>query len=1192
MGRRKRITYMTETENKIEKINEIVLKLVENAKAIVVGRRKEEGGEKIIRWQDVFDKYSLNTNAPLFRTLEGYNHTDFVIDTDVEILTPYVVEEHTVNQIRELKLRAVIHFWNEFDKKHPELKWTSYITGQGMYRIQRCNKEVEKADFIDILWGENGILEECLLQKKYERQGKVHKCGIRCKGFFVITPENSPMPIDKKTGQRKSKKGIGKIIEIDNIRYLIIIDTSLYKRGRHVYRLPYTPYQKLGYQTFYCVPVEYNEKGEMDARLTITRSKWKYLIPREIKYEPFQFEEILTKTKSKTVNIRRRGGTTSITRVDYKVIVPEPEEELTEKQKKLLRKMTEEVNRRDPYLVPPCIRNAWENRTNHWMRIILVRYLASKTYQDFGGNGYTPDECALFMRFVVNDEEDNLPQNRSKIQLTAWAYGPPNQPNMPPHCDKMQDPKSEFYCCSPKDAKVCGRNYCMFPKANIIKTTKKQKFDSPTQEFEAITSLVSEMVRNHTTNYEAIKTTRAGFTTSLIRAATFHGKRMLVVTPTNRIAREVFSDAMKIIYDLYGETIEGAVLSANLKACLKLRFTLLDLEKKKKEEPNWGDEGIQWKRLMFQSKPSCTIAKKGSNEYRHCEYYEETFEFPHREGDYPTPVIVSKYDQQLYQVGEKVGRCAYRTIMERILDYDVVFITYDKLTSLLTNVEREAQEFVSQLYSTFDIVFMDEISKLVQSSPLEITVYEQGENGTEFLDYAYNLSQDVSLLLSKNLNQTIERIVEIADTFTDVYDPLIRKAVLNGTFENSSAIKVENFMSPSERTTYRNNFFSFYSIVDKYAKEQNIHLSNLEKMLVLLQNDEWWMQSTPTPDKPTSIIFTTTPKINKTKEFLKMMTETFHNQVIVTDATMPLVKISDILGIEFERFVVGDPRGTCDNQLVICDTKNVSASKLNKHPNSKKFIENLVEFINEVCNAHETSNVLCVLPNKRFIYKIIQRLKKEKLIPNKLEITWYRSDKTVGVGTKKRVMIAICPPAPPKGSHLWLARYYHEEGLFLDLNAYELSDMLEKMNMHQTFYQTIGRVKDPKAEENSLVYCWGISYEKVKEIIQMDDDVPIPHVAQLHSYRGLSAKGMSKEFIKLGKSWMKFGVLLDDRFIRFIKHFEKNKELSLEWAKKFLFLSKEYFNELRAFDNLLIYFGISWYKDTSGNVVFYKINGD
>ena len=217
-----RLSCMTETANKLDVMNEIILQLVENAKAIVVGRRKEEGGEQIVRWQDIFDKYSLNTNQPLFRTLEGHGHTDFVIDTDVEILTQYVVEEHTKDQQRELKLRAAIHFWNEFDKKHPEYRWTSYITGQGMYRIQRIDKEVDKADFIDILWGEHGILSECAYQKRYEREGKTHICKPSCDGFFVITPENNPSP--------KTKRGLGKVIELEGVQYLIIIDSALYKR--------------------------------------------------------------------------------------------------------------------------------------------------------------------------------------------------------------------------------------------------------------------------------------------------------------------------------------------------------------------------------------------------------------------------------------------------------------------------------------------------------------------------------------------------------------------------------------------------------------------------------------------------------------------------------------------------------------------------------------------------------------------------------------------------------------------------------------------------------------------------------------------------------------------------------------------------------------------------------------------------
>ncbi len=1199
MCKRRCEKYMTEIErkinsNKMREAREAILQLAEGAVSLSFGRRKEEGGEEIYQWQEIYDIHSINTNRPLFRTLEGHDHTDFVIDTDVEILTPYVEEEHTVNQIREMKLRAVMKFWEEWDKENPEYTFTSYITGQGMYRIQRYDQKIDKSEFINIIWGENAIFKECPKQKTYRNKGMTHRCNSRCKGFFQINKKNTPI-------KRKIKRGIGKIIEIDNIQYLIIIDTSLYKAGRHVYRLPYTPYTKLMYETFYCVPVVYNEDGSYAIEETIKRSRYNDMVVTPIFYEEFQFENIIEKTRdiiSKIVNRENKYVKYDFNknRMLYKLDVPPPEAKLTKEQKQLIKEMRDKLNSTDPYVTPPCIYNAWKNKRDHWMRMIIVRYLASLRYDDFGGRGYTADECALFVRFAINDEEDNSIQNRNKIQLVSWVYGDPEFPDMPPHCDKMQDEKSEFYCCTSKDAEKCGRSYCMFKKPIIYtekETPEKSRYDDKNS-FEKITSLISEMVQNPETNYEAIKTTRAGFTTSLIRAATFHNKKLLVITPTNRISREVFTEAMRLIHDIYGENIEGAVLSANLKACLKLRFTLLDLEKRKKEEPDWGDNGIQWKNLMFQSKPSCIAKAKDENtNYRYCEYYEEVFEFPHREGEYPVPIIMSQYDSELYQVGQKVGKCAYRTIVERINDYDVIFITYDKLTSLLSNVEKEAQEFITTLYQSFDIVFMDEISKLVQSTPLEITVYEQDDEGKKFFDFTYELSQDVARLIDKYNNKTVNRVTEIADTFIEKFDPFIRKAALDGVFDKSVTYKIDNFMDEEERIFYKNNFFSYYAMISRYAKDYNVHLNSLEKMLVLLQNESWWMQSTPTPDKPSSVIFTTSPKLNAIKDFAQTSSNFYKNQLIVTDATMPLVKVSDILGVELERYVVGDPRNTCDKQLIICGRKTIPIMYLKKHSKNKEYIKYLINFINSVCTAHGTNNVMLVLPNKRFIYRLIQKLKKEKFIPWHLEVTWYRSDKTVGVGSKKRVMITVCPPTPPKYSYLWLARYYHEEELFTDLNAFELSSRLEQMNMHQTFYQTIGRVKDPKSKERSIVYCWGISYSKVKEIIQMDEDVPIPHISVIDSFMGIKDKfKIDNNLIKIGKAWLKFGVILDGRFIRFIKYFETHDFLDYNSGRKTLFLSQDYLYELSFHSHVLNYFGITYFKNDNNEIVFTRISNN
>ena len=65
-------------------------------------------------------------------------------------------------------------------------------------------------------------------------------------------------------------------------------------------------------------------------------------------------------------------------------------------------------------------------------------------------------------------------------------------------------------------------------------------------------------------------------------------------------------------------------------------------------------------------------------------------------------------------------------------------------------------------------------------------------------------------------------------------------------------------------------------------------------------------------------------------------------------------------------------------------------------------------------------NVMIVLPNTDIYYWFIQRIR-WGAVPRGVEVTYYRSDKTLGVPCDRRVMICLSMPFTPNGSHLWLA---------------------------------------------------------------------------------------------------------------------------------------------------------------------------
>lgn len=1174
---------------------------VKGANAISKAERATGGGEKIGKWQTEFDLNAINPLTPLFRTIEGKDHTMFVIDTDVKILTPYAKQLNTKEQQRKMILTAVMKFWEEWDKNHPDISFYDYVSGKGMYRVQKYNKAVSKLVFLPVLWDDDNVNG---LFKKNE-------------GFSLYYPKN------KEGKKSKRHQGICKKFTYKSVEYLIIIDTVLYKRGGHIFRVPYSAYQKFGYKTFYCVPVV-KQNGAYNVEETIKQTELGNIQVAPIVVPPFQFIDYITRSmdtediEELSRKVQRVGTIKEFKKplIYYKITCPEPHDLLDEKQEKKVDEMFKLISSNDPEKTPPCIYNAL-HAGGHHKNVVLLRYLASMKYDYYSHNkNYSPDDLAMFFRFRINDEEDNLPQNKNKLFTSIRAYlGNPEEPDKPPSCSKMQDIHSDFYFCDPaKDAPKCGRSYCLRKKPSpvIVQALTEAQEE---RDFDVITHRVSQMLQQPHKHFEAIKTTRAGLTTTLIRVATYMKKRTLVLVPTNRIAEEVFSSAMRIIYEQYGERINGAVLSSNKNSCLKLRFQITDLKNKKKEEPNWGPTPeVEWLNMPFHTKPSCIVTKETGQKVE-CPYYRETFVFPHREED-GTPMPIWKSDDSQYQqYQQKQGYCAYQTVMQRIYDYDVLFMTYDKMSALAKNNEPESKALLNMIFDAFDVVFMDEISNLVQSSPLAITVYDESyydanDNKTTInsRNFIQNLHEEFNRLdgppnpnthVSFNTNQmkTIDKLRLIKEKFCLHYEKFVMTKKFDGELDKVYCEKVENVLlknGPEELEEFRDNFFAYLSVISSFVKRTNEPLPNIIKMLQLLQSDVWWLQNTPTIDKKINACFVTSPKIRKVTGFVTEM----HNrgkQIIVTDATMPLAKPSDVFGLDFERFNVGDPRNTCDKQLIVPSNKVINIrTLLSKTKATGKYddLEDLKQFIKNVCKQHGTQNVLLIVSNI-FTFNMMWDLKKKEEIPQ-VAVTYYRSDETIGVAKEERVMVTICPPNPPKNSSLWLANYYQEQGMFVGMDIEELSGRLEIMNAHQTFYQTIGRAKDPMAKDFSVVYNWGMSYNEVMKTIKMDDDVPMPHIAKTNK---LITK---EEMLVIGKVWKKFGYLVDYRFNKLLKYLDKHNYLLVSNAHNIVKKNrnervaepKKFIQEIMVAKDLLEYFGISLVKhDRLDDLMFIKDTG-
>ena len=94
---------------------------------------------------------------------------------------------------------------------------------------------------------------------------------------------------------------------------------------------------------------------------------------------------------------------------------------------------------------------------------------------------------------------------------------------------------------------------------------------------------------------------------------------------------------------------------------------------------------------------------------------------------------------------------------------------------------------------------------------------------------------------------------------------------------------------------------------------------------------------------------------------------------------------------------------------------------------------------------------------------------------------YYRGNRTIGTSSTCRIMLVITSPSSPLNSYEWLAHFYYDKNFMHDkqsriggLSIPELSKALRRVELQSSAFQTFSRVKDPKAQHQSVVFAWGI----------------------------------------------------------------------------------------------------------------------
>jgi len=1019
----------------------------------------------------LYDWTKLKSKDPWLRSVEGEDHTLFVIDIDI---AGKVGIEKIIEECKREKIPYPTNL-TPAQSRIVKLAVSSKITKNIL------NNELKGLNFFMKLSGSSFHLVQ-----KYQKRVSPHSFEPIFDNLFSNWAQTS--------------KFYYKVYDIRGKKYAILID-KVGTHFKHLFTGPYSDYFKE--PGTYLIPVFKKDFDDPETILRESRIENLRLVPVKIPPLDPELEKMIDEEKSfiepQKQHRKKRVHAVKMQR-DLKLI---PYTDYIADQEDI---MEEKIIGSERACVVEAYRRAKEESGIFFERSVIARFLYWEHTKDL-------DLIARFFYDKVNDEADNTPDNWHKM-VNGLYYS-----------IYTRDGKAKY-----KDTwlseNIIRNKLCNKECNTCTEFMSKTKFKGG-EDWEKVYEKVRKIIAggNHS---EIWKTTRVGVTTATVLEAVKANRKILVVEPTNKICEEVFTNIYKRAKEK-GFAFKGAVVGANMKICLKC---IQEIEEARKESGMSGSQVLEMMKLPFLLKGNCI----SSDETQECPYYDSVFPngmavTPH--GD-ETPLIECDLHKQI---------CALATILQFLPFYDVVFITYDKLRILFQQVfsspfeSLESNIIIDEFLSRFDIVLMDEISRFINSPIIELPLYleryridqktyKMTREKTVIKDVFKNIMCEEgterefleNYIINKGRKPSDNLIIKILDEFLDKFGNVLDR------FPENTWGKILNPINPELQYQIQERFSAWYSLIVKLSKPPfNRYLRTITTIMQILSHKEVFITNITNERDVNNIVMKIAPDYNGIIEFVQAFAEMKGKQLLITDATMPLITMKSLFNVDFQLENVGDPRGTCDKQLIIPDTQSITPRQIIATREDYYKKKQLIKFINSLSETHGSKNIMIVSQNKD-VARYFLHLQKKGDIPD--TFTYYRSADTIGVESDYRIMLVVGAPFPPKNAYNWLAYVFQERGLFPHKTLEELNEELWWHETKSAFFQAIGRSKDPDVKENSLVYCFGIPQGTLMTLLELP--VPIPKIYKL-------AQVNRKQSHLIGKLWKEKGFIVHGVFFKLME---------------------------------------------------------
>lgn len=582
--------------------------------------------------------------------------------------------------------------------------------------------------------------------------------------------------------------------------------------------------------------------------------------------------------------------------------------------------------------------------------------------------------------------------------------------------------------------------------------------------WEAVRQLLNQKINGDSDSKDYIvKTTRSGTTTNVILETIESDKKLLMIAPTIRICDVTLQEAL----DLTDKKVNVFRLGSNKDLCLLLANRVNNVQ--------------ALGRFPFLLKENC----------KKCQYAEMLSCNRHRK--------YNKECERCKEINKHREKCNWRRAIEDIQDYDIIYITIAKMYALTKTSDIEAQEILEKIYNNVDVIFLDEISNVLDVGSEGIIFKEKADemyrelaSEINFTDNFQNEFTTINPFMTSRLTQQQLQIWYALEDFIKGVENIhknwatthkndefhLLNSPLYDVIDNLNILYAED---EDLKGSGDGDWLSIYQYLIEYAEQTDHYPRHIVDLLILAKFPQFYIQYTSPLRYTYRMELLPAKPVREFIEFLNMLSA--QKKFFTTDATEPPIDVSRMFP-NIDELIINDPMDTARRQIVYPDNQSINISRI-------KALRFYLKDIREYIEKHGNPNTMIICQNiitARVLRKVpqIQKGKHYK------HLTYFRSPLTIGTPSECRTIITIGSPYPPKNSHRWLADLFIKQEL-VDSEEFDIEGLtrhLEYYNAKSQFFQAISRGKDPKGKVKSAVYTYGLNKFQVVQLLRFPIAVP------------------------------------------------------------------------------------------------------